>query len=252
MQPRWGEDLKSIGAKGKGGYVAAGGGEIGAGSRGMEVEALLRNGTEALHLNLGVIEIEMLSRYYSELLRWSAKMNLIGKKQKPEQIIENHFLDSLMLLPILQRPGCSLLDVGTGAGFPGLVCKVASPEMELVLVEPRLKRVSFLRHIQRSLKLESVSIYAERIENLNFTKIRCSHVTGRAVAEIGEFVAMIGPALDENTTVVCMKGPKWRQELDEAAQLLADFSLELEGVVERRLPFSDAPRAILTFRRSAS
>jgi len=232
--------------------VAAGEDGIAADSRGTEIEALLRRGTEALELDLGVVGIEMLSRYYSELLRWSAKMNLIGKKQKPEQIIENHFIDSLMLLPILQMPGSSLLDVGTGAGFPGLVCKVASPEMELVLVEPRLKRVSFLRHIQRSLKLENVSIFAERIEKLDFTRIRCSHVTGRAVAEIGEFVAMIGPVLDENTTVVCMKGPKWRQELDEAAQVLADCSLEFQGVDERRLPFSGAPRAILTFRRSAS
>ncbi len=215
-----------------------------------EAGELLRKGADALQLGLGAAEVEILARYYGELLRWSGKMNLIGKRQKPEQIVENHFLDSLMLLPILRQPGCSLLDVGTGAGFPGLVCKAVSPALELVLVEPRLKRVSFLRHVQRSLKLEDVSIYAERVENLDQENLGCTHVTGRAVAEIGEFVTMIAAALNENTTVVCMKGPKWRQELEEAAPALAAQSLALEGVDEGRLPFSGALRAILTFRRS--
>lgn len=221
-----------------------------AGGRTEDVGALLQKGADALHLALGAEEIALLGRYYEELLRWSRRMNLIAKKQRPAQIVESHFLDSLLLLPSLQGSGCSLLDVGTGAGFPGLVCKAACPRLELILVEPRLKRVSFLRHILRILKFEDVAIHAERVEDLDAADLRCSHVTGRAVAEIGDFATMIAAILDRDTKVVCMKGPKWRLELKKAAPVLAGLSLSLEKIEEHRLPFSGAERAILTFRRS--
>jgi len=242
--------LKSTGARREGENPVAdrgNGQEVESGTG--DVGALLRKGADALQLSLGTEEIALLVRYYQELLHWSRRINLIAKKQRPEQIVENHFLDSLLLLPSLQEPGCSLLDVGTGAGFPGLVCKAASPRLDLALVEPRLKRVSFLRHILRSLRLEGVDIHAERVEDLDFTDLHCTHVTGRAVAEIGDFATMIEAILDRDTRVVCMKGPKWRQELKKAAPVLADLSLRLENAEERRLPFSGAERAILTFRR---
>jgi 16S rRNA (guanine527-N7)-methyltransferase len=109
---------------------------------------------------------------------------------EPQQIIENHFIDSLTILPLLHGADVHLLDIGSGAGFPGLVCKAARPELLVTLVEPRLKRASFLGHIVRTLGLDGVTILTCRIEDevqLPSDTV-FSHITGRAITEVGPFL----------------------------------------------------------------
>jgi 16S rRNA (guanine527-N7)-methyltransferase len=214
-----------------------------------DIGELLRQGSRLLKLHIEEDALRKLETYATELLHWNRKINLIAKKQSLRQIIENHFLDSLILLPYLAGGKSTLVDVGTGAGFPGLVCKAALPDLALVLVEPRLKRVSFLRHIIRTLKLENVEVLAERIEDVEPGRLSCSHLTSRAVAEIGEFLEMIGAIGDEETEILCMKGPKWREELDKASVVLQKSGLTVSHINELTLPFSGADRAVLSFRR---
>lgn len=210
---------------------------------------LLTSGAELLQLEMDEKGVLALCRYYDELLRWSKKINLIGKKQRAGQIIENHFLDSLFLLKALENAPCKLLDVGSGAGFPGLVCKAIRPELDVILIEPRLKRVSFLRHIIRVLDLASVEVIAARIEDVDVESISFTHITSRAVAEIVTFLQMVEPVVDKNSSIVCMKGPKWKQELDNASGYLEETGVVLTKSQEFVLPFSGAKRAILTFQR---
>lgn len=207
-------------------------------------------GLATLDIAVGAEGLAALNRYHAELKHWSARMNLIAKNTPDEQILENHFLDSLTLLPLLSPAAEShLLDIGTGAGFPGLVCKAASPALRLTLVEPREKRVSFLRHIVRTLGLQDVQIVTGRIEDegLLASDIPFSHITSRAVSDIAGFLAMTQRFFRPGLKLICMKGPKWQEELAVAAELLARLSLVRETVVDRRLPLTGAQRTLMVF-----
>ncbi|MFN2354617.1 MAG: 16S rRNA (guanine(527)-N(7))-methyltransferase RsmG [Desulfopila sp.] len=214
-----------------------------------EFAAVLEQGCRHLQLDVKNGAIDRLAVYYEELVRWSRKTNLIGKQQGGRQIVENHFLDSLLLLPLLQGRQSSLVDVGTGAGFPGLVCKAAWPELALGLIEPRRKRVSFLRHIIRRLRLEDVRVMPCRVEELAPEELQCSHITSRAVAEIAEFVGMVGKSIPDDTIIICMKGPRWRSEMEQATALLEAEGYGPAEYKEYVLPFSGARRAVVSLCR---
>jgi 16S rRNA (guanine527-N7)-methyltransferase len=202
-----------------------------------------------LGIVLDAAAVERLFVYFTELTRWGRKINLIAKGTPDAEILEKHFLDSLTLLSLLDVPDPRLLDVGTGAGFPGLVCKAVRPDLTVTLVEPRLKRVSFLRHVIRTLNLSGVEALACRVEdeillpsNLVFT-----HITSRAVTDIAEFLGLVSRLCGPGTTVICMKGPKWQEELAILRQNAPALALQHSSTLEQELPFSAAKRALLTF-----
>jgi 16S rRNA (guanine527-N7)-methyltransferase len=212
----------------------------------------LQRGCDTLGISLDPQAVERLFVYFAELARWSKKINLIAKGTAEGDILENHFLDSLTLLPLLANTeNPHLLDVGTGAGFPGLVCKAAWPALTVTLLEPRLKRVSFLRHVIRTLNLDGVNVLVGRVEDetlLPSTTV-FSHITSRAVADMGDFLKMVSRLCSPETTVVCMKGPKWQEELQLMQKLAPIISLSHVATLEVQLPNSRARRALLTFSR---
>jgi len=220
---------------------------------GFDFRKQLQEGARILEIGLEAEAVERLFVYFTELLHWSRKVNLIAKGTGDAEILENHFLDSLTLLPLLSPfDQCHLLDVGTGAGFPGLVCKAARPGLTVTLLEPRLKRVSFLRHVSRTLGLAGVETLAGRVEDeaLLPSNPVFTHITSRAVTDCGEFLKMVGRLCAPQTTVICMKGPKWREELRDMGRLSPAISFRQPLILERKLPFSGARRALLTFSRS--
>ena len=219
--------------------------------QGVDFRALLVSGCHTLDLPLDAAVCDRLAVYFEELKHWSRKINLIARETSELQILENHFLDSLTLLPELEGArSVHLLDVGTGAGFPGLVCKAARPEIALTLVEPRLKRVSFLRHIVRILRLDNVSILSCRVEDDKDLQAMPSftHITSRAVSEIGPFLAMVCGLARRETAIVCMKGPKWQQELADAQATGRIGEFEVVRTRSLTLPFSGAERALVTLK----
>lgn len=196
-----------------------------------------------------------LQRYYDELSRWNLKINLVAKGAASE-IIERHFLDSLTLAPLLLSrplPG-SLLDVGTGAGFPGLVLKAVFPELPVTLVEPRLKRVSFLKHVIRTLGLKSIEVLAV---TLNEEKVPAaldgrtfSLITSRALNSISEFLRLTAPLSPIGGLVLCMKGPKAQEEIESwQAQSGAASPYRLSEIIHTELPLSHTPRHLVIFSR---
>jgi len=206
-------------------------------------------GLEIMGIGIPQAGKDRLSLYFHELKKWSRKVNLIAKSASDEQIVENHFLDSLTILPLLNGSGLHLLDIGTGAGFPALVCKAALPELLVTLVEPRAKRVSFLGHIVRTLELEEVRILPCRVEDEVRlpSAMQFSHITARAVTELGAFLPMVERFSSTSPQLLCMKGPKWREEVSAASKTLAHSDFSLKRVVESLLPFSKAKRTILIF-----
>ncbi len=209
--------------------------------------SMLRRGADSLAVELDVQQSRRLYDYFSELKRWSRKVNLISKSATDEEIVEKHFLDSLALLSLIKLPTASLLDVGSGAGFPGLVCKAARPEMKVDLVEPRLKRVSFLRHICRLLDLADVEVHGCRLEDRTLEgEATCGWVVSRAVAEIGDFLTLCSRFKEYGSTVVCMKGPGYLDELDD--RTIAASGWRQVDTKTYCLPFSGAQRSLLVFR----
>jgi 16S rRNA (guanine527-N7)-methyltransferase len=125
------------------------------------------------------------------------------------------------------------------------------PELAVTLVEPRGKRVGFLRHIVRTLALNGVTILNCRIEDEEQlpSDAAFSHITGRAVTEIGPFLNMAERFVAANPKVICMKGPKWRKEMADSVAVVNRSPYNLAEVVEHELPFSKAKRSLLIFVR---
>ena len=211
----------------------------------------LKEGLGQLELSIGDDSIASLEIYFNELKKWARKVNLIARSSSDEQILENHFIDSLTILPLLKKRDTHLLDIGTGAGFPGLVCKAAWPGLKVTLVEPRQKRVSFLRHIIRTLGLQDVTVLDCRIEDEARLPSASSftHITSRAVSDMKNFMVMVERFSPGGARVICMKGPKWQVEITDAAEVLSEAYIQ-EEVIELCLPFSGARRALLVYASS--
>lgn len=191
--------------------------------------------------------------YFLELEKWNRKMNLVAKAADKD-ILETHFLDSLTLLPeVSDGP---LLDVGSGAGFPGLALKIAKPELPVVLLEPRQKRVSFLRHVVRSLHLRGIEVVAGRLsaddQDFVSTYGQFPLITSRALAEIDSFLALVAPVSPPAGRVLCMKGPRCEEELDIWRKQSPFSPFIMERGVRFTLPFSGAGRSVVMFRKKGA
>ena len=195
---------------------------------------------------------ENLLAYFHELKKWSRKINLIARKANDQEILEKHFLDSLSLVPFLEKEGTHLLDIGTGAGFPGLVCKAVLPQLTLTLVEPRLKRVSFLRHVTRTLACTDVVVLDCRAEDEEMLPSTdgYTHISSRAVSDITLFLDMSGRFMVPGVQVLCMKGPKWKEELQDWQQQTRDEAIQLVRHEQYSLPHSAGSRHLLFFEKT--
>ncbi|MEW6500993.1 MAG: 16S rRNA (guanine(527)-N(7))-methyltransferase RsmG [Thermodesulfobacteriota bacterium] len=217
--------------------------------------AILRDGLARLGLSLDDAAVAGLCRYHAELAKWSRKMNLIAKAPLAE-VIETHFLDSLTLLPVLDElpAGGPLLDIGSGAGFPGLALKIARPALAVTLVEPRQKRVSFLRHVIRTLGLANIEVIEERIEPGQTTlkgEVRSFPiVTSRAFTAIAGFLACTAGLNPPGGAVICMKGRRAEEEIAQWQTLAPESPYTLTKTFETALPFSTIPRRLLLFTKN--
>lgn len=215
-----------------------------------ESRDILERGLAALDLRVEEKAREQLRLYCRELLRWNEKMNLIAKAPL-ERIWETHFLDSLTLLPLLDTS--PLADIGSGAGFPGLALKIARPELAVILVEPRQKRVSFLKHIIRTLGLENIEVRCGRLEKENNLvagrPLSAPIVTSRAFTAIPDFLLHAEPVNPVGGRVLCMKGPKAEEEIAAWRLAQAESPYRLQEIRSLTLPFSGLVRNLVVFAK---
>ena len=204
---------------------------------------LLVRGAAQLGLAMDVAGVERLLVYLAELMKWSRRVNLIARDTPQAQVVETHFLDSLTLLPFLDGAGeVHLLDVGSGAGFPGLALACVRPDARFTLCEPRQKRVSFLRHVVRTLGLANVEVVAERVEaHLADWPGRFTHITSRAVAEPAAFLPLVRPLVTPATRVLLMLA---RAEGLAGIDRLVSGPWRVDAEHRFVLPFSGAPRLV--------
>lgn len=206
---------------------------------------LLRQGSQEVAVDLEDIQIELFGVYLQELLEWNKTFNLTGIRD-PENIVIKHFVDSLTPLPYL-KPFGRLLDIGPGAGFPSIPLKIAAPGLEVQLVEASRKKVSFLKHIIRILKLDSVIVINGRIEDVELPDKSFDTIISRAFNRLEPLVKIVSPLMEPGNTLVAMLGPTTVKDPPRLADCGLAESLELQRLVSLELPRDRGGRTLLFF-----
>ena len=159
-------------------------------------------------------QMEQFLRYQQELLDWNTRMNLTAITE-PEEVLIRHFLNSLSLLSAYDQPHTHLLDIGSGAGFPGIPLKIMRPNWQVVLVEATGKKVTFLRHIIETLQLQDIVALQGRAEELaHQASYRATFdvVTARAVASLPTLFEYAAPFCRVGGQVILPKKACWTRK----------------------------------------
>ena len=177
---------------------------------------------KAMGIKLTAQQADQFQTYMELLLEWNEKINLTAITQ-PEEVVEKHFLDSLTLLSWGKlKQGAKVIDVGTGAGFPGIPLKIARPDIDLTLLDGTMKRLNFLGEVCTALKLSARRIH-KRAEEAGLDKTmreRYDVATARAVANLPVLAEYCMPLIKMKGYFIAMKGPGAEQELEAAGNAL--------------------------------
>jgi 16S rRNA (guanine527-N7)-methyltransferase len=214
-----------------------------------ENKDLLIEGAKAFGIYLDGKAIGAFELYLKELLKWNQKINLTAIRSEKGMVLK-HFLDSLSVTPYLPKRS-SVLDIGSGAGFPGIPLKIVQPTLEVTLIDSVRKKVDFQRHILRMLGLKGTEAIHGRVQDKGILQGlggRFDIVLSRAFSDLQTFLALSFPFLKEEGTVIAMKG----EVDDKEMRLLTETEgtrYRLKKAVPLILPFSSFKRTILLFQK---
>ncbi len=190
-------------------------------------------------IRLSAAQLSTFEQYERILLEWNLHFNLTAIRD-PEEVRVKHFLDSLTcLIAMRDTPTERIIDVGTGAGFPGIPLKIACPTMRLTLVESVGKKADFLRHTVKALGLEGVNIVQERAESLGQMSIHREHydwAVGRAVAVMAVLAEYLLPLVKVGGKVLAMKGESGPAEVHAAEHSMRLMGGHLRQLIPVTLP----------------
>ncbi len=214
------------------------------------MKELIKKGCGQLNIPLSDAQINQLTDYANLLTERNKKMNLTAITGN-EDIVTKHFLDSLTALPTGLVRG-SVIDVGTGAGFPGVVLKIARPEIEITLLDSLQKRINFLREVGRRLRLDGVEYVHARAEDGGQNRAyrgRYDAVVARAVANLTALSEWCLPFLKKGGYFLALKGPLADEELKNARRAIQILGGAVEEVKEVRIPFTDLRHKIIIIKK---
>ena len=196
---------------------------------------------------LGLFQI-----YLDELCVWNRRMNLTGLSDRERMVFEL-FLDSLVPTPHLAETG-RLLDVGSGAGFPGIPLKICKPQLDAHLLEASAKKVSFLKQVVRLLRLEKTEVIRGRIEKDRGILHPDGYqlITARALAPMGTTIMWCAPLLRAGSFLVSFMGGRFEDELQENRQVMKEHGLSIYEKISYTLPGRASERATIIFEKKAS
>ena len=177
---------------------------------------LLHQGARQLGIELSEQQLASFDLYQRELLKWNAKTNLISENTSGK-IVTRHFLDSLTATKFITNQTARIVDIGCGAGFPGLPLKIALPSLQLYLLETNRKKVSFLKHIIRLLNLGATLTLHDRTENIvrtNTWKEKFDIVISRAALKLPDLLSLSDYFLASGGLLIALKGQDVASELE--------------------------------------
>lgn len=190
-------------------------------------------------------------RYRQELLDWNTRFNLTAITD-PKEVLLKHFLDSLSLLAMYDMPHTRLLDIGSGAGFPGLPLKIARPQWQVTLLEATGKKVTFLRHMVATLQLEHIEVIQGRAEELaRQSQYRTSYdlVTARAVAALPTLLEYCAPYCRVGGCIILPKKGDLAEEMAQGKRAAAQLGAVLQADMPVTLPGLADGRRLLVWRQ---
>lgn len=195
-------------------------------------------------------QIEQFYTYMELLLEWNEKINLTAIT-KPEEIILKHFIDSITIAKKIPE-NVKLVDVGTGAGFPGIPLKIVREDIELTLLDSLQKRINFLQEVVEKLELTGVKAIHSRVEDFGKNKkyreiFDCA--TSRAVANLSTLVEYLLPLVKLNGCCISMKGANVEEEIAQSRNAVLLLGGKMEEVEKFQLPKSDMDRCVVFIRK---
>ncbi len=215
-----------------------------------ELESILTTGAAEMGVTLDARAIERLKIYADMLVEWNAHVNLTAITDE-EGIAVKHFLDCLSPIPEGLIRG-KVIDVGTGAGFPGLVLKAALPELELTLLDSLNKRVKFLSEVSAAMGFDDIEFIHARAEDCGNNRLyreQFDTVVTRAVANMTLLSELTLPFLKIGGRLAALKGPLAAEELDAAKRAIYILGGEVEEVKEVDIPHSDLHHKIVVVKK---
>ena len=188
---------------------------------------------EELGIKLSKEQAGMFFNYMNLLLEWNEKINLTAITEEKEVIVK-HFVDSLTISKYIPE-GASLIDVGTGAGFPGIPLKIIRDDLKITLLDSLQKRINFLDVVIKELKLKNIETIHARVEEFGKnSKYRESFevATSRAVANLSTLTEYLLPLVKVGGIAVCMKGSSIEEELETSKKAINVLGGKVSNVFE--------------------
>lgn len=205
---------------------------------------------EKMNISLLKEQYEQFYAYMELLIEWNEKMNLTAITD-PKEIILKHFVDSLTIAKYVEE-GKSIIDMGTGAGFPGIPIKIYRKDVKAVLADSLNKRIKFLDEVIDKLKLENVETIHCRAEELGKNKQyreKFDYATSRAVANLSTLSEYLMPFVKLNGKCIFMKTIEVEEELEKAKKAIKTLGGKKEKVDKFEIPESDLGRSIIIVKK---
>lgn len=213
-------------------------------------EEYLKNVALKINIELSNEQSKNFEIYKNLLLVWNTKMNLTSITEEKEIIIK-HFIDSLMLIKYLNKDD-KIIDIGTGAGFPGIPLKIVKKDLEVTLLDSLNKRINFLDNVIQELKLSNIKTIHGRTEEIALKeeyREKFDVATARAVARLNVLMEYCLPYVKKDGIFICMKGPNIKEEINEAKKAIEILGGRIENVQELELPEIHDKRTIIIIRK---
>ena len=209
----------------------------------------LENAAKQIEIELTKKQIEKFYNYMNLLLEWNEKINLTAIIE-PREVILKHFVDSLTIAKYIKENE-KLIDVGTGAGFPGIPLSIVKENTDIVLLDSLNKRINFLEEIKQNLKLKNITTIHGRAEEFGKNKKEreiYDIATSRAVAPLNILLEYLLPLVKVEGKAICMKGSNI-EEIENAKNALEILGGQIEKIEEITLPNSDIKRNIIIVKK---
>lgn len=190
--------------------------------------------------------IDQLNLYAEYLKEYNEKINLTAISEY-EEVLDKHFYDSLLCVD--RKLEGTLVDVGSGAGFPGVVLKIIFPELKVILIEPINKRCVFLNSLIEKLNLKNIEVINTRGEDHSLSnREKYDYVTARAVTNLNALIEVCGAMVKENGYFICLRGKDGNKEIEDAAIAIKTMGFKVEKTYQEAL-FDGSSRVISYFKK---
>ena len=206
--------------------------------------------SKEIDIELSEGQLAQFKKYMDLLLEWNEKINLTAITEEDEVVLK-HFVDSMTVLKYIDE-GASIVDVGTGAGFPGIPVSIAKDDVNVTLVDSLNKRINFLQEVISEINLTNIKAIHSRAEDFGQNKEHREKYdisVSRAVANLSVLVEYLLPLVKVGGKCICMKGSEVEEEISNAKFAIKELGGKIELVDEFCLPGTDIKRNIIVIRK---